>query len=225
MSEEEGSVVLTYKDHTLYESDLSLLGPRQWLNDRLIGFYYDFLEDLSTHIRLVNPDTAMLIQHLSKEDVAEDMQSLELGAAEFILLPINNNNDVNRAGGSHWSLLAWVKNVQKFFMFDSSNGMNNAHADSIAAKLAALVVDPENGNWNPAQNTVIANTPKQPNGFDCGMYVIAISEAFISHVKMTKTFSVTVFENYLATIVTQNAVTQKRKEILNLIAKLAIGQK
>jgi len=41
MSDGEGEIVLTFKDHTLYEGDLALLKPRQWLNDRLIGFYYE----------------------------------------------------------------------------------------------------------------------------------------------------------------------------------------
>lgn len=35
--------VLTYHDHTLYEEDLVLLKPPHWLNDKLIGFYYESL--------------------------------------------------------------------------------------------------------------------------------------------------------------------------------------
>jgi Ulp1 family protease len=39
--EEEGAIVLTHNNTTLYESDLDLLKPGVWLNDNLINFYWE----------------------------------------------------------------------------------------------------------------------------------------------------------------------------------------
>lgn len=79
------ATLFTYGNHTLYASDLALLQPGQWLNDRVIGFYYEcaasastlpplvadtavrYLEEECLHTRkavLVNPDTAMMMLFL-----------------------------------------------------------------------------------------------------------------------------------------------------------------
>jgi len=116
--------------------------------------------------------------------------------------------------------LVWVKALRKFYVFDSSHGANNANAQSIAAKLAALV-DDKHGGWKVSQNIVFAKTPRQPNGHDCGVYVLAISEALISHIRSNQSFVIADFETYIAASVTQNTVTEKRKQIGDLINKLA----
>jgi len=40
---EDDPVVLTYGDTTLYESDVALLEPHQWLNDSIISFWFAYL--------------------------------------------------------------------------------------------------------------------------------------------------------------------------------------
>ena len=50
------------------------------------------------------------------------LSSLELPKKDLVLVAINDNND-NKAGGSHWSLLVWQN--KKFFHFDSSGNLNN----------------------------------------------------------------------------------------------------
>ena len=70
-------------------------------------------------------------------------------------------------------------------------------------------------------NLSIAKTPAQQNGYDCGMYVLSISEAFVDVLKSTKSFDVSAFEERLAAKITPASVTKKRGELLKLIEKLA----
>ena len=53
-----------------------------------------------------------------------------------------------------------------------------AHARAIATKLAPLVSPGSSG----AIDVAVRSTPRQANGFDCGVYVLAIAEWLCSNV-------------------------------------------
>jgi hypothetical protein len=39
------------------------------------------------------------------EEVKEALGALDLASRELIFIPINNNSDVSKAGGSHWYVI------------------------------------------------------------------------------------------------------------------------
>jgi len=212
----EGLPVLTFGDHTIYESDLALLLPGRWLNDRLIGLYYDYLQEelksVPNFVKFVNPDTVMMVKMLPENDIREDLSPLGLEDGELVLIPINNNTAVDKAGGSHWSLLTWVKSSKSFHSFDSAAPMNERAALKVAFKIAPLVYPSAPPSWVPP--ITIEPTPRQPNGSDCGVYVLAISHA------LAHTPSLGEVSRKLKQDVTPQYISQFRINFLSLIGRL-----
>jgi len=217
MTDPEGAPVLTYGDHTLYETDLFLLSPGQWLNDRLMGFYFDVLEvdtkAASVHYKFVNPDTVMMINFLKAADVKEDLASLALADGDLVVIPINNNSKVDKAGGSHWSLLVWRKSTKSFHSLDSMAPSNEAVALKVALKVAPLVNPSAAPSWTPS--VMVEATPRQKNSFDCGVYVLAITRLLTR-----KSFEQAI--RSLSQEITPTAITQFRVDFLSLIERLKL---
>ena len=70
------------------------------------------------------------------------LSSLELDKKSIVLISINDNDSVE-AGGSHWSLLAWVKSEKKFYHFDSwGNAPSKSAALQTANKISAAIGSP-----------------------------------------------------------------------------------
>ncbi len=78
------------------------------------------------------------------------------------------------------TLLVYCKSAACFWYFDSMSGSSAvpAHARAIATKLAPLVSTGSGG----AIDVTARSTPRQTNGFDCGVYVLAIAEWLCSNV-------------------------------------------
>ena len=75
------------------------------------------------------------------------------------------------------TLLVYSKSAACFWHFDSMSSGSSVppHAWAIATKLAPLLVSAA----LPAGSTIevaARSTPRQANGFDCGVYVLAIAE-------------------------------------------------
>ncbi|KAF3663745.1 Mitogen-activated protein kinase [Capsicum annuum] len=72
-------------------------------------------------------------------------------------------------GGSHWSLLAFGRNSNMFVHHDSSSRcMNQYHSKQVYK--VTLPYTASNANYEECPNT-----PKQVNGYACGVYVLAIA--------------------------------------------------
>lgn len=95
---------------------------------------------------------------------------------------VNDNADVSRVGGgTHWSLLAYLRGVDgaddAFLHFDSLGGVNASAANALAAAAAEALGGPRavaaarNVRHDPP------DTPRQTNGYDCGLYVLEVADA------------------------------------------------
>ncbi|KAL0369712.1 UNVERIFIED_CONTAM: NEDD8-specific protease 1 [Sesamum angustifolium] len=71
-------------------------------------------------------------------------------------------------GGSHWSLLAFERNANVFVHHDSSGGINSAHAKRVYRAVISYTA-------SDAKYVECSSTPRQENGYDCGLYVAAIA--------------------------------------------------
>uniref|UniRef100_A0A7N1A444 Ubiquitin-like protease family profile domain-containing protein n=1 Tax=Kalanchoe fedtschenkoi TaxID=63787 RepID=A0A7N1A444_KALFE len=167
--------ILSYEDVVLRRSDLDILSGPEFLNDRIIEFYFSYLTSSSPSgtILFLSPAITFWVANCQDAQAISDvLEPLNLPSYNIIVFPVNNNEDVGRAeGGSHWSLLAYHKKGHAFLHHDSSSGMNRAHALRLF-KCVSLFLD-ASGSLTYME---VADTPQQVNGYDCGLYVLAIAK-------------------------------------------------
>lgn len=165
-------IVLSYGSATLRQADIALLEPTRWLNDMLIAFYFEWLsKDLDPRVLLVDPSAVFIMKF---EDDIEDLRmqfgKLRLASRDVILCPVNDNDDPHTpAGGSHWTLLAYFRGV--IYSYDSGGSRSlSASAATVAHCLYGLL------ETDPQPVIVVRLLHPQTNSYDCGTYVVLISE-------------------------------------------------
>ena len=92
------------------------------------------------------------------------LDPLELNVKELVFLPVNNNLDKLSAGGSHWSLLVFVKETRKFLHLDSMDKSNQDEAVKFYEKYK--------GYFRATKFEHAVTFPRQVNSSDCGVYVL-----------------------------------------------------
>ncbi|KAM4678403.1 sentrin-specific protease 8 isoform 2-T2 [Discoglossus pictus] len=202
-------VVLSYGDCLLRSSDVSLLNPPNWLNDNIIGFTFEFLASslppqLSRRVAFLSPEVSQFIKCCGRE-APGFLEPLGLPDKDLILLPVNDNAGPE-AGGTHWSLLAYIQHHHQFLHYDSAPGTNAPHARLMARNLSALL------RSNPSYQE--KETPAQHNSYDCGMYVICVTEVLCEQYLHGR-------DNIVLQDITPQYVTQKRVEWKELIMGLS----
>ncbi|PKI52018.1 NEDD8-specific protease 1 [Punica granatum] len=173
--------ILSYNDVVLRRSDLDILSGPCFLNDRIIEFYFSYLSSShpSEDILLVPPSIAFWITNCpDAEDLKDFVAPLKLSDKELVIFPVNNNDDVEQAeGGSHWSLLAYMRKANLFVHHDSSGRMNEPYARQLyKAVIKYLSVS---GSVSDAKFQHWSGSPQQLNGYDCGLYVTAITRTIL----------------------------------------------
>ncbi|KAJ7311406.1 hypothetical protein JRQ81_007034 [Phrynocephalus forsythii] len=170
-------VVLSYMDSLLRQSDVLLLDPPCWLNDRVIGFAFEYFasdqfQEFADRVCFVGPEVAQFIKCTpSPEELAVFLEPLGLPQKKVVFLAVNDNASQG-AGGSHWSLLVYLHEPHCFAHYDSHpSSSNSAHARRVAGQL-----EPFLGQRGTAA-FVEEPAPTQQNSYDCGMYVICNTEA------------------------------------------------
>ena len=144
---------------------------------------------------------------------------LNLDSKALIFIPVNDHQDVEKSGGSHWSLLVFCRPTAICYYFDSSHGSNKKSAMEIFYKFKPLFKC-------EAAKVEEQPTPQQPNGYDCGVYVMSFTEyianAFTAKEKLRKG----VLQSWMKLIrkmeseITSSTVTDKRLAIREIIGGL-----
>merc|ERR1711990_501387 len=170
-------VILSYFDSLLRQSDIALLEKPNWLNDKIIGFAFQYYQEdvfKNENVCLVDPSVTQMVKLCSSPfDVQALLSSLELEKKSIVLISINDNDSVE-AGGSHWSLLAWVKTEKKFYHFDSWGNAPSKHsALQTANKISAAIGSPMPVDLSEME------VNRQENGYECGMHVLEIAYQLI----------------------------------------------
>ncbi|TPX41078.1 hypothetical protein SeMB42_g05752 [Synchytrium endobioticum] len=167
---------LLYGDVQLEQEDVDLLTPPLWLNDSLIEFYYEYLEretyPPSTGIAFLRPALVQLIAHQQDPSSLKSALPPNLSVQRAIFCPMTDVTS-NTVGGSHWNLLVFYRDTNTFYYYDSSGGYNLGSAQEKIRNLYVALSD-ENANVEPKFAQVA--TPSQINGYDCGCYVLAITD-------------------------------------------------
>ncbi|KAK1363121.1 hypothetical protein POM88_038682 [Heracleum sosnowskyi] len=171
------------------QSDLDeLRNERRYLSDVFIEFYFTYLSSIhpSDSISFVPPTISYLLASLEDEDDIEDcVKPLELPSKDLIFFPVNN-------GGLHWSLLVYNRQLNLFAHHDSLGGLNDEEARELYDAVKDCVHESESfrykvgfrnkrrlmeGNSSQVPRYITATTPRQTNGYDCGLYVMATAKA------------------------------------------------
>eukprot|EP00884_Botryococcus_braunii_P015986 jgi/Botrbrau1/3070/Bobra.0070s0063.1 len=180
--------VLSYHNAYLRVRDVILLQGRNWLNDQIITFYFEFLKTetfraLETCVAFVHPATSYLLEIAGAESLhlAEMLSPLKLNQCDYIFLPINDNVDYTEAeGGSHWSLLVYSAREAVFRHYDSA-GINHNWAVGTAKALQTVLASYdsqleshlEGEDEDTGPNLHEGAGPRQENSWDCGIYVLS----------------------------------------------------
>ncbi|KAM9410293.1 LOW QUALITY PROTEIN: sentrin-specific protease 8 [Pholidichthys leucotaenia] len=205
-------VVLSYQDSLLRRSDVSLLEGPYWLNDQVRFAFEYFAADrfrlLGQAVIFISPEVTQFIKCAScPDELALFLEPLDLPSRHWVFLAVNDNSNQS-AGGSHWSLLLYHHNSNHFAHYALSNGSNSGHARRIANKLEPFL---------GRRKALFVRSPArlQQNSYDCGMYVICITEALCEKAKAE------VCQRLPMQMISPAYITQKRAEWCRLIQSLA----
>ncbi|KAF4521615.1 hypothetical protein B566_EDAN006657 [Ephemera danica] len=202
-------VVLSFQDTILRESDLQLLQGPHWLNDSLIGFYFEYLQYLAfkdnSDFLFISPEVTQLLKNCSKQELPIFLEPLDAKQKKYIFLPLNDCEIVDRPGGSHWSLLFYSRPEQKMFHLDSA-GSNFRQARKLVCNIAFAFAE-DGCDYDDYECL------QQSNSYDCGIFVLCHAEKIAQHCfegKDLQTFG----------MLEPQTVQKKRAELLNLILSL-----
>jgi len=183
------NVVNSIGDAVVCESDVLLLKAPNWLSDRIIGFYFEYLHkhifDDSQKLCFISPEVSQFLKLVDAKEIHCFVEPLDLKCKEVILLAVNNAIDPSRPGGSHWSLLAYTAQANHFYHFDSSSGMNDEDARILANKIHQYLNHTTNErNISGLPFTEVPAVLQQSNGYDCGVHVIANAKHSTRHLML-----------------------------------------
>lgn len=187
MGKNEDKVVLSFSDSLIRQSDLKLLEGPHWLNDRVISFYFEYLYekefDSSNKLVFISPEVSQFLKMAtSKEELLVFFDPLNLEEKDLIILPVNDSNDPDRPGGSHWSLLMFSRQAQQFFHFDSSLGLNSGSARQLSSKTHQYLMSKlQLENRFPLKFKEVMTATQQSNGHDCGIHVLCNAQNATRH--------------------------------------------
>lgn len=175
--------MLSYGDCLIRVRDVALLKSPNWLNDALIGFAFEFLfnqisHDFRSSVCMIAPEVTQFIKLSSSGEGDEEipleifLEPLRLEEKKFVFLAINDQDDSESAGGNHWSLLVYARNISAFVHFDSAS-YNRSDADRVAKKVATYL---DSSSSSFFESSLAA---KQENSYDCGMFLISHAETIL----------------------------------------------
>lgn len=92
-------------------------------------------------LKIVTVTTTHFADHAGAPDAKQQAEALNLASKALILFAVNDNPFAEEAnGGTHWTLLAYLRSDRTFSHYDSGHsGSNDAAARGIAAKLAPVL--------------------------------------------------------------------------------------
>ncbi|KAL8167872.1 hypothetical protein V2J09_009371 [Rumex salicifolius] len=212
--------ILSYNDVVLRESDLDILSGPNFLNDRIIEFYFSYLSSCypSDESLLTPPAISFWITNCTDEQTLKAfIEPLSLPSKNLVIFAVNDNEDVTCAeGGSHWSLLAFERKHNVFVHHDSLGGINRHYAKRLYRSVHGFMACSE-----PAEYVEYDASPRQLNGYDCGLFVTAIARIICSwYVNAESKNRGDLWFFDLKEQVMPLAVEEMRWEILGLIKQL-----
>ena len=229
-------VILSTKNCSVTKEDISTLSPYTYLNDLIISFYYEIIQDKypSKDITLLDPAVSMsiILNSNDNEDDLEDLMQciflpLELDKKKFIFAPINDNTKIQyTCSGSHWTLNVIDVDNSLIYYLDSTKG-NVSNAHTFHKRIEKL--------FNKKFEFIFGLKKQyQSNSYDCGMFLLGFTELLVKYIfnngmkldikndKKDKSLDF-IFKG--ENLVNQNYMETFRKNIIKLIYNMAKNKK
>ncbi|XP_060521621.1 sentrin-specific protease 8 [Cylas formicarius] len=172
--------ILSYNESLLRKSDVDLLKGPFWLNDTIISFYFEYLETElfkdDRKLLFISPEVTQCIKISPQPEISIFLDPLiEKKQANFIFFALNDNEQTEYSGGSHWSLLVYSRPDRNVFHYDSSRGSNENQALDLAEKVLKY--------FGLSIQAKFEEVPclQQNNGYDCGIHVLSNTEQLASY--------------------------------------------
>lgn len=185
---EQNRVLKDELDKIKAEAEWKQLSTNSWLTDDHFRIYMDVVFNLtvnaSDEVLFMNPSVCHAIK--LSTDFNYLLDPLSLSSKAIIFVPINNNLKPEEEGGSHWSLLIYVKKFSRFYYYDSFKNLNLQVTDTICKKLSSYLLN----DGNPKLTSI--NGPTQDNGYDCALYCILTVEHFLRNISESNIFEMSV---------------------------------
>lgn len=176
MSENQG---FTLQDVTIFPQDIQTLNNGCCINDGIIHFYLRLIQNnfkgSSNSFYFFMPCSVQLIQAFEVQNIKEIFRGLNLFNYQYVFFILSDFN-LSTLSSNHWSLVILHNNdgQQIFYHFDSLNQSNEKQAKLFINKICKIF-DIQNESCVPISSI------RQVNCYDCGVYVIAFIENFLSN--------------------------------------------
>ena len=163
----------------MYESDLETLREGKWLTDSILSYAFNEMDERYSNkhrnMVFVKPEISQLIKASTDQDeVEKTIRNLGLRNADWVFFPVNNN-ETDKEGGSHWSLLLYSGKGNTFYHFDPVRGLN----DRSVARIVRKLIDCE----KKIPDVKYVMCPRQINSYDCGPYTIMYTEKIAENIE------------------------------------------
>lgn len=177
---DNNQIILTYKCCSLKRSDINCLSDYTYINDIMISFYYEILNEKfpSDKYVLMDPAVSMsIIVEKNLKDIKECIfDPLDLKSKNFVFVPINDNERIDyQTGGCHWALsIIDVNNNYIYYLDSLLSDIDNSHRSH--KKLERLF-----GKKFAFEK--VLNVKYQSNSYDCGMFVLGFTETILEYMQ------------------------------------------
>lgn len=155
------------------------------------------------------PAVTQMLKMLSA-DAKETFQTLRAATKNLIFFAVSDHDGVAQ-GGQHWSTLIFSRKDGAFYCMDSLGAMNQQATEKLKEIVARSLDFP---------NAPLIKLPsvQQPNGFDCGVYVLA-------NVEMVRHFYAVDESVRNVPMHDRQVAANKRQELVAIVNRLIIKQK
>ncbi|KAJ8444891.1 hypothetical protein Cgig2_015237 [Carnegiea gigantea] len=156
--------VLKYKDIVLRASDLDVLEGPCYLNDQIIGFYFSYLSSLCGRkdVLFLPPSISFWLANCDGDSCKAAVEPLVFPSRRLVVFTVNDCDDL---GGEFMGKAPVPSTLMSSSLKAKAKKKNVARP---ASKCEPTIAEPLFEE---------SNAPQQTNGYDCGLYVMAIAKA------------------------------------------------
>jgi len=158
-----------------WQASSKTLDVNQYLDDAIMERYYAVLRVryAASRFFFIDPSVSYMMAMGSEFDAVVAMADMTQGGdPDVVFFPVNNNRARGSQGGTHWTLIVYVRAAHRFHYYDSLNNPPDEAALAAHARLKALFQD--------QAPLTQQNAPLQKES-ECGAYVLALSDAFAAY--------------------------------------------
>lgn len=155
-----------------YSSDLELLRPCRWLNDKIINSYFELLSKHHKKAFYFSTFLFPMLLEKSMVQLAQWHSTVDFSAYDCFFVPINTT--------THWSLIKIEGNL--FTGFDSLTEVSRDTIRTVKNFYTNVVLKNNSHNIPFYMRPTSEKLPRQMNGDDCGVFCCAYAKYYVNDV-------------------------------------------